>query len=114
MVGRTLVANRLLAGSACGKRRRGRPLNSVVRHQAMRRDTLEIYSDATSAAVLRHPGRRFPGILVQGDTLYALCAAADASCKASQGRLGEEEYLELNELRNRLWDLLNHYKQVLG
>jgi len=30
-VGRTLVANRLLAGSACGKRHRGRPLNSVVR-----------------------------------------------------------------------------------
>ncbi len=34
-MGRTLVANRLLAGSACGKRHRGRPLNSVVRHQAM-------------------------------------------------------------------------------
>ena len=31
IVGRTLVANRLLAGSACGKRQRGRPLNSVVR-----------------------------------------------------------------------------------
>jgi hypothetical protein len=31
-VGRTLGANRLLAGSACGKRQRGRPLNSVVRH----------------------------------------------------------------------------------
>jgi hypothetical protein len=30
-VGRTLVANKLLAGSACGKRCRGRPLNSVVR-----------------------------------------------------------------------------------
>jgi acyl carrier protein len=30
-VGRTLDANRWLAGSACGKRRRGRPLNSVVR-----------------------------------------------------------------------------------
>jgi hypothetical protein len=29
-VGRTLVANRRLAGSACGKRRCGRPLNSVV------------------------------------------------------------------------------------
>jgi hypothetical protein len=35
-VRRTLVANRLLAGSACGKRRRGRPLNSVVSHQVMR------------------------------------------------------------------------------
>jgi ribosomal protein S18 acetylase RimI-like enzyme len=31
IVGRTLVANRLLAGSACGKVQRGRPLNSVVR-----------------------------------------------------------------------------------
>jgi hypothetical protein len=30
-VGRTLGANRLLARSACGKRHRGRPLNSVVR-----------------------------------------------------------------------------------
>jgi hypothetical protein len=29
-VGRTLGANRLLAGPACGKRHRGRPLNSVV------------------------------------------------------------------------------------
>ena len=32
-MGRTLVANRLLAGSACGKRQRVRPLNSVVRQQ---------------------------------------------------------------------------------
>ena len=30
-MGRTLVANRLLAGSACGKRQRGRPLNAIVR-----------------------------------------------------------------------------------
>ena len=30
-MGRTLGANRLLARSACGKRQRGRPLNSVVR-----------------------------------------------------------------------------------
>jgi hypothetical protein len=29
-LGRTLVANRLLAGSACGKQSRGRPLNSIV------------------------------------------------------------------------------------
>ena len=31
IVGRTLVANQRLAGSACGKRRRAWPLNSVVR-----------------------------------------------------------------------------------
>jgi hypothetical protein len=33
VVGRTLVANRWLAGSACGKRHRARPLNSVVSQQ---------------------------------------------------------------------------------
>jgi hypothetical protein len=31
IVARTLVANRWLAGSACGKRQRGRPLNAIVR-----------------------------------------------------------------------------------
>ena len=51
---------------------------------------------------------------MQGDTLHALCVAADASCKASQGRISDDAFLELNDLRNDLWDLLNHYKQVLG
>lgn len=41
---------------------------------------VEIYSDQTNAAVLRHPGRRFPGLLVQGDSLYALCVQADDAC----------------------------------
>ena len=80
----------------------------------MRQDTLEIYSDATNAAVVRHPGRRFPGVLVQGDTLHTLYVAADNSCKAGQGRLSEDAYLELCELRDHLRDLLDHYKQVLS
>jgi len=29
--GRALVASKLLAGSACGERQRGRPLNALVR-----------------------------------------------------------------------------------
>ena len=79
----------------------------------MRTATVEILSDATNAAVLRHPDRRFPGVLVQGDTLYSLCVAADASCRAAKPQLGNEVYEELNDVRNRLWSLLNHYKSVL-
>src|SRR5262245_1747536 len=37
-------------------------------------EQVEIYSDVSNAAVMRHPGRRFPGVLVQGDTLYTLCS----------------------------------------
>ena len=78
----------------------------------MRTETVEIYSDQTNAAVMRHPGRRFPGVLVQGDTLHALCASADRACREA-GR-GSPEFEELNELRNTLRDLLAHYKTVLA
>lgn len=78
----------------------------------MRTETVEIYSDQPNAAVMRHPGRRFPGILVQGDTLNSLCAIADSACRDA-GR-GSPAFDELNELRNALQGLLAHYKAVLA
>lgn len=75
---------------------------------------VEIYSDQTNAAVLRHPARRFPGVLVQGDSLYALCVQADDACAAAKGKLDSDACGELNELRNALWSYLTHYKSVLG
>ena len=79
----------------------------------MRTATVEILSDATNAAVLRHPDRKFPGVLVQGDTLYSLCVAADASCQSARAQLPAHAYEELNDIRNQLRSLLNHYKSVL-
>ena len=78
----------------------------------MRQETVEIFSDQTNAAIIRHPGRRFPGVLVQGDTLYGLCQRADVVCE--EVRRGTPGYDEANEMRNALWGLLNHYKVVLG
>ena len=80
----------------------------------MRAEVVEIYSDQTNAAVLRHPNRRFPGVLVQGDTLYSMCQRADDICKKTRGAVPSDAYQELNHLRNHLWSLLNHYKVVLG
>lgn len=74
---------------------------------------VEIYSDQTNAAVLRHPGRRFPGVLIQGDSLYALCVQADDACASAKEKLDADAYGELNHLRNALWGYLNHYKSVL-
>lgn len=78
----------------------------------MREQTVEIYSDQTNVAVLRHPDRRFPGILIQGDSLYTLCMRADAACAGADKT--DEAYQELNALRNALWSYLLHYKAVLG
>jgi hypothetical protein len=77
-------------------------------------DPVEIYSDATNAAVMRHPGRRFPGVLVQGDTLSSLCSTADLICASGRQQLDSDTYEELNDLRNHLWSFLLHYKIVLG
>jgi len=80
----------------------------------MRTESVDIYSDQTNAAILRHPGRKFPGVLVQGDTLYSMCFHADQVCAKAKGSLSVEAYSELNALRNNLWSFLNHYKVVLG
>ena len=80
----------------------------------MRSDPVEIYSDSSNAAVMRHPGRQFPGVLVQGDTLYLLCRRLDVVCDEARGVLSEDGYAELNETRNHLWRLLLHYKGVLA
>lgn len=78
----------------------------------MRSEPVEIYSDAINAAVLRHPDRHFPGVLVQGDTLYSLCRQADAACRRSDR--ASPEFADANALRNALQSLLSHYKNVLA
>ena len=76
-------------------------------------EPVEIYSDATNRAVLRHPGRKFPGVLIQGDSLHILCRQADRVCSTGRDSLDEESYIELNDLRNALWGYLTHYKKIL-
>jgi hypothetical protein len=80
----------------------------------MRIEPVEIYSDATNAAVMRHPGRKFPGYLLQGDSLHVMCLRADEACLNARPVLDSESYQELNDLRNSLWAALNHYKTVLA
>lgn len=78
----------------------------------MRSENVEILSDMTNAAIMRHPGRIFPGVLVQGDSLYLLCQRADSACtEVGEGRPG---YDELDDLRVALWGYLNHYKATLA
>ncbi len=77
-------------------------------------EQVEIYSDATNATIMRHPGRRFPGVLVQGDTLWTLCQQADAACAAGRDLLPADSYEDFNGLRNALQVFLAHYKTVLG
>ncbi len=77
----------------------------------MRIEPLEVYSDETNRAVLKTPGRSFPGVVVQGDDLYRLCLLADEACTALPPT--STGFRAANDLRNALWARLNHYKSVL-
>ena len=63
---------------------------------------VEIFSDTTNRAVMRHPGRKFPGSLVQGDTLYGLCLLADDACAEARKVGAESAFKKMNKLRNGL------------
>ncbi|WP_390633694.1 DUF6959 family protein [Oryzibacter oryziterrae] len=77
----------------------------------MRSEIVEVLSDQTNAVIMRHPARAYPGVLVQGDSLYTLCQRADAACN-EVGR-GQPGFSEVNFLRNALWVYLTHYKVSL-
>ncbi len=75
----------------------------------MRIDNVDIYSDQPNMPVIRHPDRKFPGLLVQGDTLYALYAQAAEALSGSQNA-----QVGLLELHSNLLAMLTHYKSVLA
>lgn len=74
---------------------------------------VEIFSDTTNSAILWHPGRKFPGDLIQGDSLYNLCLQADDACAEARKVGAEDAFKNMNKLRNSLWSYLSHYKSVL-
>ncbi len=78
----------------------------------MRTALVEILSDATNMAVMRHPGRRFPGVLLQGDTLYRTLDALKRIRDAS-GSLPEDSTTELNDLIDEFTERLDHYREVM-
>ncbi|NGN64931.1 hypothetical protein G5C51_13615 [Streptomyces sp. A7024] len=63
----------------------------------MERVEVELFTDRSNNAVARMPGRRFPGVLIQGDSLSILRAdAAEVAALCADGEL--EDARETAEL----------------
>jgi hypothetical protein len=77
---------------------------------------LEVYSEESNHAVVRMPGRRFPGAVVQGDSLSILCAEArDISQRLKDLGTTDEELLSAaQEHQEKLLGRLLHYQEVLA
>ena len=75
---------------------------------------VEIYSDASNHAVMRHPGREFPGSLVQGDTLHNLVSTARLVLDRAMLTKDSELIDSARELKEDLESRLVHYETVLA
>ena len=74
---------------------------------------LDVFSAMTNAAIVRAPGRRFPGVVVQGDTLSSLHGLALSIAERIEKREDEDLAFDAMDLADRLGGLLAHYVTVL-
>ena len=79
----------------------------------MKKELVEIYSDASNLAVMKHPGREFPGSLIQGDSLHSLIQEIkEAKEEIENGSINDASEI-LSGVIDLLEERLEHYKKVL-
>jgi hypothetical protein len=79
----------------------------------MERVELEVYSFETNAAVVRMPGRRFPGLVIQGDSLSILLHRVQSILDRVQELPDGELCDDVEEVRDILLGYLRTYEDIL-
>jgi hypothetical protein len=74
---------------------------------------LEVYSDESNFAIVRMPGRHFPGCVIQGDSLSILLSSAETICELAATSRNQELMDEATALAEQLAGRLTHYESVL-
>ena len=64
---------------------------------------VELYSNVVNSPVVRMPGRKYPGVVIQGDSLFGLLSLMNEVIRA----LESKDYSELSDLVQELKDLLH-------
>ncbi|MFJ3815250.1 DUF6959 family protein [Streptomyces sp. NPDC090056] len=79
----------------------------------MERVEAELFTDGGNDAVVRLPGRRFPGLLVQGDTLSVLSADVTELVELCAAGDLEEAHRAAALLQQDLGEKLQRYTDAL-
>lgn len=82
----------------------------------MQIEPLEVYSSESNYAIIKPPGRHFPGCVIQGDSLRILCQLSGEIARFVAASQIEDEDLkyQVEELNNSLVDRLLHYQSILS
>jgi hypothetical protein len=82
----------------------------------MKIQSLEVYSHVSNYAVIKPPGRNYPGCVIQGDSLAILCQMAKTIATFAQsGDTSSKDFQEnVQELANSLIHRILHYQEILA
>lgn len=80
----------------------------------MTEEAARILSHVPNSGIVQMPGRRFPGIVMQGDTLSSVFDAVVFALKDAKVRRDEDAYYELLMFAETLQGQLQHYEQTLS
>ena len=80
----------------------------------MKKIAVDCLSDASNYSVIRSPGRRFPAILVQGDSLRTMADLAGEIQEMVKRSSNDELRATVDELVEQLQSRVKHYEQVMA
>jgi hypothetical protein len=75
--------------------------------------TAKLYDHISNSGVVHMPGREFPAVAIQGDTLSSMLSAAKYFMKKAKEHNDEDMYFEALELAERFQGHLVQYETVL-
>ena len=93
--------------------------NTFIRSEqghAMDIEQLEVYATDSNYAIIKPHGRKYPGCVIQGDSLAILCRLAQdiAACARDGDTMSESFLADVQEVTNSLLDRMLHYQSVLS
>jgi hypothetical protein len=77
-------------------------------------DTPELLSHIPNSGIVHLPGRRFPGIVMQGDSLFSLLQGVRLLLARFREMRDEERYYETLMIAETLYGQLQHYEETLA
>jgi len=76
-------------------------------------EKIRLYDHVSNSGIVHMPGRRFPAIAIQGDSLSTMLITAIESMEKAKELKDEELYYGNLELAERLRDHLTQYEEIL-
>ena len=76
-------------------------------------EEIQMYDHVSNSGIVHMPGRRFPAVAIQGDTLSGMLSTALELMSKGKAYQDEDLYYASFDLAERLREHLTHYEEVL-